>query len=190
MKILAFGDSLTVGYQYPAEPAPYASFLASLLPERASVSTAGASGETTSDMLLRFDRDVIRSAPDIVILLGGTNDLGWGLPADQILRNLSQMYRRALAAKIAPVACTLPSILGADDFIPSRIELNKKIAQEAGVLQIPLVDFFKATSDQSGRLMEAYSSDGLHLNSNGYEKMAQAVYEALFRNKKAWEVSE
>ncbi len=189
MKILAFGDSLTVGYQYPAEPAPYASFLASFLPDGTTISIAGVSGETTSDMLFRFDRDVIRSAPDTVILLGGTNDLGWGLPADQILRNLTQMYHRALAARITPVACTIPSILGADDFIPPRVALNKKIAQEAGTLQIPLVDFFKATSDRDGRLLEAYSSDGLHLNSKGYEKMAQAIYETLWRDKGAGDIS-
>lgn len=181
MKIIAFGDSLTVGYQYPDPPAPYASFLAALLPADTAMAVAGVSGETTSDMLRRFDREILKNRPDRVIILGGTNDLGWGLPADAILKNLILMYRQALAAKIAPVACAVPSILGADEFIPPRLALNRKIEQEAEALQIPFVDFFRATSGPAGRLLEEYSSDGLHLNTRGYEKMAQAVYETLFK---------
>jgi acyl-CoA thioesterase I len=183
MKIIAFGDSLTVGYLSPFEAAPYASFLLPFLPSDATIGVAGVSGETTSGMLHRFDRDVLKT--DWVIILGGTNDLGWGLPIEQILRNLSQMYRKALAAKVVPVACTIPSLLGADDAIPPRIELNKKIGQEASALQIPLVDFFRATADRGGRLLEAYSSDGLHLNAEGYERMAQALYETVFKNRNA-----
>jgi lysophospholipase L1-like esterase len=181
MKITTFGDSLTVGYQSPYQPTPYASFLLPLLPEDTTIAIAGVSGETTSDMLFRFDRDVLKNPPDLVIILGGTNDLGWGIPIGQILKNLSQMYHQALAAKVIPMACTLPSILGADEFIPPRIDLNQKIEQEAEALHIPSVDFFKATADPDGRLLEAYSSDGLHLNSRGYEKMAQVVYETNFK---------
>ncbi|HZR45533.1 MAG TPA: SGNH/GDSL hydrolase family protein [Candidatus Manganitrophaceae bacterium] len=181
MKIIAFGDSLTVGYQYPDPPAPYAFFLTPLLPGDTAISVAAVSGETTSDMLRRFDRDVLQNRPDWVIILGGTNDLGWSLPADPILKNLTQMYRMALAAKIAPVTCAVPSLLGADDFIPPRVALNRKIEQEANALQIPFVDFFKATCDPGGRLLEKYASDGLHLNARGYEKMARAVHETLFK---------
>jgi lysophospholipase L1-like esterase len=73
-----------------------------------------------------------------------------------------------------------PPSFGADDFIPPRLELNRKIMEEAKALQIPSVDFFTATADRDGRLREAYASDGLHLNSKGYEKMARALYEAVF----------
>lgn len=189
MKIIAFGDSLTVGYQYPDPPAPYAAFLASLLPPATVIGVAGVCGETTSDMLFRFDRDVLKGRPDTAIILGGTNDLGRGLPADPILSNLTQMYRQALAAKITPVACTVPSLLGADDFIPPRLALNQKIEREAKTLQIPFVDFFRTTADPEGRLLEKYSSDGLHLNSRGYEKMAQVLYETAFKNQPGREFS-
>ncbi len=68
MRILAFGDSLTVGYRSPDEPAPYASFLAPLLPDDTTIAIAGISGETTSDMLFRFDRDLLQATPDRVII--------------------------------------------------------------------------------------------------------------------------
>ena len=68
MRILAFGDSLTVGYRYPDEPAPYASFLVPLLPDDTTIAIAGISGETTSDMLFRFDCDLLQATPDRVII--------------------------------------------------------------------------------------------------------------------------
>lgn len=181
MKIIAFGDSLTVGYQYPEGPAPYASFLASRLPDHTSIAVAATSGETTHDMLLRFGRDVVRNPPGIVVILGGTNDLGWGVPIDQIIQNLSLMYRQALEAKVLPVASTIPSILGADDHILPRTELNRKITQTAEALRIPSVDFFTATADTDGRLLAKYASDGLHLNAKGYEEMAQVLYETVLK---------
>lgn len=183
MKIIAFGDSLTVGYLSPFEATPYAAFLQPLLGPDATIDLAGVSGETTEEMLLRFDRQVIRRAPDYVIILGGTNDLGWGLSIIQIMANLSRMYQTAQKADIVPVACAVPSLLGADEFIPPRVELNRRIQQTANEMKLPFADLFTATSDSSGRLREEYSQDGLHLTSEGYRKIAQTLYDSVFKKK-------
>jgi lysophospholipase L1-like esterase len=181
VKIIAFGDSLTVGYITPYEATPYASFLAPRLGPQTTIQVAAISGELTLEMLNRFDRDVVDEKPDKVIILGGANDIGWGLPAEKILSHLTAMYRKALEAKITPVACAVPSLLGADDFIPPRIALNQKIQKEAEALQIPYADLFTATADRAGRLCEDLSYDGLHLTPKGYEKIAQTLYERLFK---------
>lgn len=181
MKIVAFGDSLTVGYLSPFDAVPYAAFLRPLLGPEARIDVAGVSGETTADMLRRFDRQVLRPAPDYVILLGGTNDIGWGLPAEEIVQNLRRMYRAAVDAKIVPVACAIPSLLGADDYIPPRLELNRRIQEEAAQQKIPFVDLFHPLADRSGRLLENYSQDGLHLTPEGYRKVACLLYESLFK---------
>ncbi|MFY9270323.1 MAG: GDSL-type esterase/lipase family protein [Candidatus Manganitrophaceae bacterium] len=181
MKIIAFGDSLTVGYLSPFEAAPYAEFLRLLLDPETKIDVAGVSGETTADMLLRFDRQVIQNAPDDVIILGGTNDLGWGVSIDQIVANLTRMYQMAQQADIVPVACAIPSLLGADDFIPPRMELNRRIQETANGMELPFADLFTPTADASGRLMAEYSQDGLHLTPAGYRKMAEIFYESVFR---------
>lgn len=111
MKIIAFGDSLTVGYLSPFEATPYAGFLQPLLDPQTEIYVAGVSGETTADMLRRFDRQVIKNRPDDVIILGGTNDLGWGLSIDPIVANLTRMYQTAQKAGIFPIACAIPSLL-------------------------------------------------------------------------------
>lgn len=180
-KIIAFGDSLTVGFQSLNEATPYAMHLATLLPPDVTINIAAISGETTADMLWRFDRGVLQVSPDMVIILGGSNDIGWGLSTAVIFNNLQEMYQKALDAGIKPVACAVPSILGADFLIPPRMELNQKIQKEAHHLKIPFVDLFAATADPSSRLHKAYSYDGLHLNSKGYEKIAIAIYESVFK---------
>ena len=79
--LVCFGDSLTAGYQVQAETGmplpdvPYGGFLQEWLGARGRVSVKGMCGETTSDMMTRFSRDVIDVGPSHTVILGGTNDL-------------------------------------------------------------------------------------------------------------------
>jgi len=138
----------------------------------------GAIGELSEQMLARFDLDVIRFSPRIVIILGGSNDLGWGYAPEEIFSNLRQMYGLAVTNSIVPIACSVPSILGFDDGIPPRIALNRLIREQCRKERIGFVDLFSATMDPATRrLANVYSSDGLHLNEEGYRKIGTTIYE-------------
>jgi len=189
---MAFGDSLTVGYQSPTEedempePVPYTGFLKTktekMLTERKARGLSvefvnrGINGELTEGMTNRFASDVLELHPDVVTILGGSNDLGWGIGPSSIARNLAEMYDESLRSEIQPVACTVPSVLGFDEAIQPRLQLNQLIREYSGALGIACVDLFSATSDPSGRLREEYSNDGLHLSPKGYEAMAEAIF--------------
>lgn len=184
--IVAIGDSLTLGYQNPfldpmtVEETPYTDMLKKRLGEDAKIYNKGLCGELTRDMLHRFERDVISYKPDYVIILGGSNDLGWNFPPKKICKNLVEMYKQARAAKIAPIACTVPSILNFDDLIPARKELNSLIKEYAKKNRILCIDLFSALSHpKTKRLREEFSSDGLHLSKEGYTVMGEAIYQAL-----------
>jgi len=193
MKIVAFGDSLTVGdtgfmlsdsEQYPTTYPKCLELLANeyVRSARAGVSVEvlnrGVNGDLTSGMLERFTSDVVDEKPDYAIILGGTNDIGWGLDLTMVLRNLTSIYDAALENKISPVACSVPSILGFDELIPPRLGLNEKIRAEAEKRNIRFVDLFKATADpRNNRLSEEYSADGLHLNPKGYRKTAEYIFD-------------
>jgi len=189
---VAFGDSLTVGYQSPTEedqwpePAPYTDFLERKTEKmlgrgetariRVEFLNKGIVGELTDEMVARFSGDVLGLRPDAVIILGGSNDLGWGHEPEHIAGNLAGMYDEALGHGIRPIACTVPSVLGFDEGIKPRLRLNgliKKLCVEAGII---CVDLFAATADAAGRLREKYSNDGLHLNASGYEAIAESVF--------------
>jgi len=190
---VAFGDSLTVGYQSPTledelpRPTPYTEFLKKRIEKMPDQDTTGAPrvkflnrgvvGELTEDMLDRFDRDVAKVEPDFVIILGGSNDLGWGVEPQSVAENLTEMYREAVRSGIRPIACTVPSILGFDEGIPPRLVLNRLIKEYSAQHSQVCVDLFTATCDPTtGKLREECSNDGLHMNTRGYETMAEVIF--------------
>jgi acyl-CoA thioesterase-1 len=187
IQVVAFGDSLTVGYQSPTSKnpeglfTPYADFLKKRLGGKIEILVKGVSGELTGEMVMRLQRDVIAHHPDFAIILGGTNDLGWGAPPQDIMSNLAILYERSKAAGIQPIPVTVPSILGFDQLIPPRKLLNQTIEEYARRHQLLWVDLFTATSDPgTGELLEQYSNDGLHLTTEGYQLLAELL-EEVFR---------
>ncbi len=197
--IICFGDSLTAGYQSPTPDrpqlldTPYGAFLQERLGAAAAVAVSGVCGELTGEMIERFPRDVLAHKPASVVILGGTNDLGWQTATTDILRNLVTMYDRALAKGVHPVAVTVPSLRvqgdpgtgeGLDwleEHIRRRRELNGGIQQACAEKRIPCVDLFAATAEQgSGLLARPYSNDGLHLTTDGYRRLADLLYQDVF----------
>lgn len=189
MHIVCFGDSLSAGFQSPTlqcpDPAdtPYGEFLAGYLGGRAQVHIRAVCGERTDEMLRRFDRDAVETHPAYIIILGGTNDLGWDISPVQIMRNLRAMYEKAENAGIRTVAVTVPSIRGFDDYIAGRLTLNALIMKYCSDKGLPCVDLFTATAeDGPRRLAPEYSNDGLHLTTSGYQLLATLLYEQVFKS--------
>ncbi len=188
--IVAMGDSLTAGYQLMedegwVEFAPYTVFLEERLRDLGQreglelrIYNRGGLGERTDEMLTRFDRDVLDLKPDFVIILGGTNDIGQGFSPDEIFRNLVEMYYAASKSGIVTIACSIPSISGCDSLIPPRVALNEMIRAYCSEKGMSFVDIFRATGDsRTGRLVDGFSSDGIHLNLSGYKKIADTVFD-------------
>jgi lysophospholipase L1-like esterase len=168
---------------------PYTQFLENLLlkklPEKGmehidvSFDNVGILGDTTAGMLQRFDLHVAAKRPDYVIVWGGINDIYMQRTPESIANNLRQIYRRAQEDGINPIACTVTSILGPEQWIQLIITLNKLIKDLCKTESLILVDLYVATSDKSGRLRKTYSSDGVHLTRSGYEKVALTVYKEV-----------
>lgn len=182
MRIITFGDSLTVGYQTPTdahpdvEPTPYGRFVRELIGPTAEVVVSGVNGELTGEMAMRLGRDVIEPGPDYVVILGGSNDLGWNAQPAAVMRNLTTMYERCRAAGITPIGVTVPSIRGLDALIPPRRALNQLILDYGRARAQSIVDLFTATAEpETLRLAEPYSNDGLHLTTEGYRLLAELV---------------
>lgn len=196
MNIICFGDSLTVGYQSPTaevpyyHATPYGELLQAWLGEKGTVSIRGVNGEMTSEMVRRFSWDVLESQPDMVIILGGTNDLGADIEPERIFNNLVTLYDQARNALISPVAITVPSLRSAihnDDhdflstYIECRMELNQWLMNYCQASNMPCIDLFTRTSEPESHLLASkYSNDGLHLSSQGYQLLAQLLWDHLW----------
>jgi len=196
MRIVALGDSLTVGYMSPVTGLewppyqPYTRFLEEMIRDaiakmrkdaKVEIINKGLNGDLTESMLSRFDRDVLQLRPSHVIILGGTNDLGWGIPVAEIYRNLEKMYDKTIQHSIRLIACAVPSILGYDSLIPHRARLNRMIRSYCKGKGAKYVDLFSATADPATqRLSPNCSNDGLHLNAEGYRKVAETIFKEAF----------
>ncbi len=209
LKIVCFGDSLTLGYQSPTlhspfpKDIPYGSYLQERLGNQGSVIVHGVCGETTQDMRVRFQNDVLAPRPHVVIILGGTNDLGCGITPDAIMGNLAFFYEQAQAQGMTPVAVTVPSLrvdssrddecetsqagqgvnAAVERAIALRVILNHSIKKLADEQHFPVVDWFTPTCEPATQALATdYSNDGLHLTAAGYVKLADLVWSQVLED--------
>ena len=166
---------------------------------------AGHPGDTTVELLARFDRDVASRLPDVVVLLAGSNDMfypGHMLELASYRKNLNLLLDRIAAANSAVILLTAPRFLKyllIENF-PGTIEnpvsiedrlnnLNQTIRQTASERGIPLVDTFSLIDPvddtiESMVLNPANSNrrDGMHMTAAGYGAIAKGVYSVLQEN--------
>jgi lysophospholipase L1-like esterase len=118
---------------------------------------AGKSGNKSSDMLARLDKDVIEKKPQWMVLSCGVNDV-WhfklklgersftGVPLEDYKKNITEIIDKAQAADIKILVLT-STMIGEDQ---SR-ELNQNL--------IPYNDFLKEIAKEKGCLLADLNSD-------------------------------
>ncbi|MBE6240364.1 MAG: acylhydrolase [Bacteroidales bacterium] len=147
----------------------------------------GISGQTTSHMLVRFQRDVVDLAPKYVLILAGTNDIAKNngdITLANVLGNIKSMCEIAKANKIKPVIC---SVLPADRFgwrpgvkpAEEIVKLNKMLKEYADSQKIMYIDYYSVLADENGGLPAKHASDGVHPNLSCYKIMEQIVLDTL-----------
>ena len=195
IRLICFGDSLTAGFQSPTRDnpqglsTPYGEWVQERLGAAGQVRISGICGELTGEMTMRFRQDVLAHQPHYVVILGGTNDLGWDGSPSEIMRNLVKMYELTLAAGGVPVPVTVPSLRVEEaessregeewvgGHLERRRELNATILDYARAKNLVAVDLFTATAEPESYLLAPhYSNDGLHLTTAGYRLFADLVY--------------
>ena len=147
----------------------------------------GISGQVSSQMLVRFQEDVINLKPQVVVILCGTNDIAENngpITHEHILQNIKSMCDLARFHRIKPVVCsTLPAnrFKWRPDLQPAQdiIKLNEMIKAFAKENKIPYVDYYSALVDDQGGLPAKYSKDGVHPNPDGYTVMEGVILPIL-----------
>jgi len=151
----------------------------------------GISGQTTSQMLVRFRADVIALAPTAVVILAGTNDIAGNtgpITVEGIEANFATMVELARAHGIRVV---LSSVLPVHNYTamsemtfplrpPDQIAaLNKWLKEYAAASGCVYLDYASAMSDAKGLLKKELAEDGLHPNRAGYGIMAAVAEKAI-----------
>jgi lysophospholipase L1-like esterase len=147
----------------------------------------GISGQTTSEMLVRFRQDVINLKPKAVVLLCGINDIARNngyIELSNVLSNIQSMTELAEANQINVILCAvLPCnrFSWRPEIIPTEevVKLNELIKAYANSKQIEYVDYYSAMVDDKGGLPENLSQDGCHPTFEGYLIMEKLVVKAI-----------
>lgn len=195
---MAFGDSLTEGERTPAfwgthDPGTpgialsYPFKLWTLLSttytgQSIAVYNAGYGGEAAASSAARARfLDMLRQhAPQLVILMHGTNDLNAGTERGVIIGAIEALIGDAQARGVALFVSSVPRMLPgvgnppkgtAASRVPNYNEDLRRMALEEGV---PFIDIYPHITDDMISPL-----DGLHLTQAGNQKLAEIYFAAI-----------
>ena len=181
IRFCALGDSITHGggsISVPPSTVLYNWETYCAIP----VKNLGHSGDTTAEILARFDSDVLPFRPEVLFIMAGVNDyraniLGW-----ESVENLELIRQKCEVNGIKPVFIT-------------PTPLNPAQIQKVGFLEPPPVDWQEhqryicdwirdresfidvndKLTDDEGNLIDVLSVDGLHPDADGKRIIGEAV---------------
>lgn len=151
----------------------------------------GISGQTTSEMLVRFRRDVLDLEPEAVAILAGINNIAQNngyISLENTFGNIVSMCELAKAHRIKVIICsTLPCdrLSWRPEIKPAEQvkELNAMLKDYADRNRILFVDYWSVMANGNGGLDKEISGDGCHPNIDGYEIMEKTFLDATRRFK-------
>jgi lysophospholipase L1-like esterase len=200
LRFLAFGDSLTAGYANSGFiNHPYSINLTNLFSSSnipVIIDQQGISGDrVVPSMVKRLENLLKKSTYDWIIILGGTNDLGWGKSADQIFNEgLKLMYDMVLQRTNNKTKLVAMTVIERGFYSPQdvhdqqRQNLNKMISNYVenfpDQTRICLVDLDKLIPFHSIQDINQRNSiwdDMIHLTPAGYDQMAYFIFQEIYK---------
>ncbi len=141
----------------------------------------GWGGDTTLNMLWRVEHGELDGVdPKVIVLLGGTNDVGKvagdDAKAEEIAQRIAALV--TLCREKAPHATLiLHAIFPRNDGagLPTIRAINARIARLADGKRIRFLDLSDRLADKDGKLFDGVSVDKLHLTVKGYQIWADAL---------------
>ncbi|HEX5236253.1 MAG TPA: SGNH/GDSL hydrolase family protein [Silvibacterium sp.] len=176
-RVVFYGDSITDGWGrirgvfFPGKP----------------YVNRGISGQTTPQMLVRFQQDVVHLKPAAVVILAGTNDIAGNTgPAtpEMIEDNFASMAAIAHQSSIKLIIASIlpayaypwkPGVQPAEE-IRSLNEWLKDFCRKDGDVYL---DYYSAMTDERGGMKPGLSTDGVHPTAEGYAVMSPLADKAI-----------
>lgn len=178
------GDSLTYGYGVSKKDNWVTQLKNNL---NGNILNKGVNGNTTTDMLFRFTEDVISNNPNLVFIMGGTNDLLTSSTPNKIINNIELMIKEALEKTTEIIIGIPPSIIPTDAnrlFMPSPHYnycnemlpiLRNELIKLCNSYKVKFIDFYTETKNTDNNIF----SDGIHLNPLGQSLLYKCAKEVL-----------
>jgi lysophospholipase L1-like esterase len=174
-KIVLMGNSITEHWQ---------TYTPLFFKENSFLINKGISGQTTVEMLSRFNEDVINQNPQAVYILAGINDIAQNsgyISIDDISTNIIKMGLLAQKNNIKVIICSVMPVteIAWNEKIKNAnqkvIELNQKLINKSKKNNFIYLDYYSKMKDE----LNSLTYDGLHPNEKGYIKMNAIIKKSL-----------
>lgn len=181
-KYVFLGDSLTYGYGVK----PKDNWVNKLKTNyNLIIHNRGVNGSTTTDMLVRFQKDVFNLKPTSLFIMGGTNDLLSNRNVQSIIDNIELMIKDSLSTNIEVIIGIPPNIIPE---IANRLFmrcdtynyckeslplLRKSLIKLCNTYSLEYIDFYEITKNAEN--LENLYLDGIHLNPQGQDLLLKTA---------------
>ena len=170
-RIVMLGNSITGGVEWND------------LLGRNDVVNRGIDNDVTAGFLARMEY-TLNVEPELCFIMGGVNDLHQDVAPEDIVKNLSEMVKVLRAHHVKPI---ISSILYVTSPYPDFIHFNGSVKQTNARIEamcaerdVEFVDLNSSLAPE-GVLLDAYSSDGIHLTGAGYAKWREILLPIIER---------
>ena len=185
VRFAALGDSITHGggsISVPPSTTIYNWETYCAIP----VKNLGRSGDTTAEILARFDNDVLPFRPEVLFIMAGVNDYRANILGAESVDNLILIRDKCERNGIKPVFLTPTPLnpaqiqkLGFIDLPPEDWQEHQRFICEWIRDQENFIDVNEKLTDAEGNLLDMISVDGLHPDAEGKKIIGEAVADWL-----------
>lgn len=161
--------------------------------EKMPVVNEGKSLNTTEDILGDMTGRIYRYNPSKIFLLIGVNDIDKGKSSSEVISNIKKIielikenrpYSKIYIESIYPVNKTddekVTDKVRDKDFDNEKImEVNKSLKKLASKEDVTYIDLYDKLVDKDGNLKLEYTTNGLNISDEGYEKITEILDEYI-----------
>lgn len=156
---------------------------------RGNVVNRGIAGQTTQQLLLRFQQDVLALKPRVLHLMASSNDIraaaepgGFGIQTlqDAIVTMVTLAQSQGITVVLASNFPT-SHMPWAPELKPASaiIQYNGWLKDFAASRQLAFVDYHAVLRDDEGGMQRALTNDGVHPNRDGYARVTPIARAAI-----------
>lgn len=190
LKIVAIGSSSTQGHGASTDANSYPKQLESILSARlgglpVEVVNKGVGGELASEMLARFERDVLAERPALVIWQTGSNDITRAVPVTEFRAQIADGISRLKEAGIDVIVMSPQYYPRLQRYANHQAYIDA-MRSIAGGHKVALLCRFTVmrewTAQGAWNLERALSGDRFHMSDSGYYCLGKLLADAIARN--------
>ena len=181
IRFCALGDSITHGggsISAPPSTVVYNWETYCAIP----VKNLGRSGDTTAELLARFDDDVLPFRPEVLFIMAGVNDYRANILGSESVENLAALREKCERNGIKAVFLTPTPLnpaqiqkVGFIDLPPADWQEHRQFICDWIRDQENFIDVNEKLTDDEGNLIDSLSVDGLHPDADGKRIIGEAV---------------